>query len=112
MILFLKNHWPMFQEPRRIHIPSMSTTPLMLHALCLATMVPKLQKDMEHMEAYDMATMLKEMFQQQAKQERFEIVKNLHSCKMAEGVLVSPHVLKMNGYIDHLDCNGPINICR
>ncbi|KAK9125734.1 hypothetical protein Scep_014580 [Stephania cephalantha] len=72
----------------------------------LATMVPELQKDMEHMEAYDMATTLKEMFQQQARQERFEIVKNLHSCKMVEGASVSPHVLKMKGYIDHLDRLG------
>ncbi|KAK9081026.1 hypothetical protein Syun_030706 [Stephania yunnanensis] len=38
----------------------------------LSTMVPEHHKDMEHMEAYDMAMMLKEMFQQQARQERQE----------------------------------------
>ena len=31
--------------------------------LMLATMTPELQKDLEHMEAYEMATHLKEMFQ-------------------------------------------------
>ncbi|KAK9164200.1 hypothetical protein Syun_005102 [Stephania yunnanensis] len=72
----------------------------------LATMVLELQKDMELMKAYDMVITLKEMFQQQARQERFEIVKNLHSCKMTEGALVSPHVLKMKGYVDQLDRLG------
>ncbi|KAK9109946.1 hypothetical protein Sjap_018006 [Stephania japonica] len=74
--------------------------------IMLATMVPELQKDMELMEAYDMAVTLKEMFQQQARQERFETVKNLHSCKMTEGASVSPHVLKMKGYVDQLDRLG------
>ncbi|KAK9125081.1 hypothetical protein Scep_013927 [Stephania cephalantha] len=74
--------------------------------IMLATMVPELQKDMKLMEAYDMAIMLKEMFQQQARQERFETVKNLHSCKMTEGASVSPHVLKMKGYVDQLDRLG------
>ncbi|KAK9121759.1 hypothetical protein Syun_019376 [Stephania yunnanensis] len=58
---------------------------------------------MELMEAYDMGITLKEMFQQQARQERFEIVKNLHSCKMTEGVSVIPRVLKMKGCVDQLD---------
>ncbi|KAK9166669.1 hypothetical protein Scep_001860 [Stephania cephalantha] len=64
------------------------------------TMIIELQKEMELIEAYDMALMIKEMFQQKAKQEKFEIVKNLHSCKMAEGGSVSLHVLKMKGYVD------------
>ena len=40
-----------------------------------------LQKDLKHMEAYEMATHLKEMFQQQARQERYETTKALHSYK-------------------------------
>ena len=51
----------------------------------LATMSSELQKDLENMEAYDMIFNLKEMFQQQARQERYETTKALHSCKMAEG---------------------------
>ena len=74
--------------------------------LMLATMVPELQRALEHMEAYEMIVHLKEMFQQQARQERFETTKALHSCKMAEGASVSAHVMKMKGYIDHLERLG------
>ena len=78
--------------------------------LMLATMSSELQKDLENMEAYDMIFNLKEMFQQQARQERYETTKALHSCKMAEGASVSSHVLKMKGYIEHLDRLGfPLN---
>ena len=74
--------------------------------LMLATMSSELQKDLENMEAYNMIFYLKEMFQQQARQERYETTKALHSCKMVEGALVSDHVLKMKGYIEHLDRLG------
>ena len=69
-------------------------------------MTLELQKDLEHMEAYKMAAYLKEMFQQQARQERYETTKALHSCKMAKGGSVSAHVLKMKGYIDYLERLG------
>ena len=74
--------------------------------LMLATMSFELQKDLEIMEAYDMIFNLKEIFQYQARQERYETTKALHSCKMAEGASVSTHVLKMKGYIEHLDRLG------
>ena len=74
--------------------------------LMLATMSSELQKDLENMEAYDMIFSLKEMFQQQVRQERYETTKALHSCKMAEGASVSAHVLKMKGYIEHHDRLG------
>ena len=74
--------------------------------LMLATMSSELQKDLENMEAYDMIFNLKEMFQQQARQERYETTKALHSCKMAEGASVSAHILKKKGYIEHLDRLG------
>ena len=73
--------------------------------LMLATMSSELQKDLENMEAYDIVN-LKEMFQQQARQERYDTTKALHSCKMAEGASVSTHVLKMKGYIEHFDRLG------
>ena len=69
----------------------------------LDTMNSELQKDLENMEAYNMIFNLKEIFQQQAKQERYETTKALHSCKVAEDASVSAHVLKMKGYIEHLD---------
>ena len=68
----------------------------------LVTMVPEIQKNLENMGAYEMMTHLREMFQVQARQERFETAKALYSCKKAEGQSVSAHVLKMQGYIDHL----------
>ena len=51
------------------------------------------------MEAYEIMTHLKEMFQEQARRERFVTTKALTSCKMALGTSVSAHVLKMKGYI-------------
>ena len=74
--------------------------------LMLATMSSELQKDLENMEAYNMILNLKEMFQQQARQERYETTKALHSCKMAEGASVSANVLKIKGYIEHIDRLG------
>ena len=71
--------------------------------LMLATMTLELQKDLEYMVAYESATHLKEMFRQQSRQERYETTKALNSSKMAEGGSVSAHVLKMKGYIDHLE---------
>ena len=47
----------------------------------LATMVLELQKGMESLGAYDMINQLKNMFQQQARQEQFENVKALTECK-------------------------------
>ena len=74
--------------------------------LMLATMTPELQKQFEEMEAFEMMAHLKEMFQEQARQERFATTKALNACKMTPGTSVSAHVLKMKGYIDHLDKLG------
>lgn len=71
--------------------------------LMLATMVPELQKGMESLGAFDMLNQLRDMFQQQARQERFGTVKSLASSKMAPGSSVSVHVLKMKSYIDQLE---------
>ncbi|KAG8472923.1 hypothetical protein CXB51_035047 [Gossypium anomalum] len=68
--------------------------------LMLATMNPELQKQHEDMVAYDMIEHLKELYQGQARQERFDISKALFQCKLAEGSPVGPHVLKMIGYIE------------
>ncbi|XP_071694735.1 uncharacterized protein [Rutidosis leptorrhynchoides] len=74
--------------------------------LMLATMIPDLQKDLEHHDAFEMLKQLKEMFQQQARQQRFETVRALHACKMTEGTSVSSYVLKMKSYIDQLERLG------
>ena len=53
-----------------------------------------------------MLALPKEMFQEQARIERFATIKALLSCKMVAGSSVSPHVLKMKGYLDHLEKRG------
>ena len=50
-----------------------------------ATVVPDLDRDLEHMEVSEMIYHLTERFQQQARQERYETTKALFSCKMVEG---------------------------
>jgi hypothetical protein len=71
--------------------------------MMLATMSPDLQKQYEHVDAYTMIEGLRGMFQNQARTERYNISKSLFACKLAEGSPVSPHVIKMIGYIDTLD---------
>jgi hypothetical protein len=68
----------------------------------LATMSPDLQKEYEHVDAYTMIQGLREMFENQARVERYNISKALFACKLAEGSPVSPHVIKMMGYIETL----------
>ena len=51
----------------------------------LATMVPDLDEDLEHIEASGMTDHPMEMFQQQVTQERYVTTKALFSCKMTEG---------------------------
>ena len=66
----------------------------------------ELHKQMVDMEAFTMIARLKEMFQEQARIERFATIKALLSCKMVVGSSVSPHVLQMKGYLDHLEKLG------
>ena len=79
--------------------------------LMLATMSLELQKPFVDMEAYEIMTHLKEMFQEQVRHERLVTTKAFTSCKMALGTLVSAYVLKMKGYIDTLE-KLDVPICR
>ena len=65
-----------------------------------------LQKNIEGMGSFDMIEQLKGMFQTQARQESYDTMKQLISCKMQEGLSVSAHVLKMKVYIDQLNKLG------
>ncbi|KAK8610071.1 hypothetical protein V6N13_026615 [Hibiscus sabdariffa] len=67
--------------------------------LMLATMSPDLQKQYDDMNAYDMVQNLKEIYEGQVRQERYETSKALFQCKMSEGSPVGAHVIKMMGYI-------------
>jgi hypothetical protein len=46
------------------------------------------------------------MFENQARAERYNISKSLFAYKLVEGSSVSPHVIKMMGYIETLDMLG------
>ncbi|KAK8660946.1 hypothetical protein V6N13_051851 [Hibiscus sabdariffa] len=74
--------------------------------LMLATMTPELQKQHEDMVAYKMIQNLKEIYEGQARQERYETSKALFQCKMSEGSPVGAHVIKMMGYIQTLEKLG------
>ncbi|KAJ0886620.1 hypothetical protein HanRHA438_Chr09g0381571 [Helianthus annuus] len=50
-----------------------------------------------------MITQLKEMFLQQARVERFEMVRALHACRIEENQSVSSYIFKMKSHIDHLE---------
>ncbi|KAK8540198.1 hypothetical protein V6N12_046489 [Hibiscus sabdariffa] len=78
--------------------------------LMLATMAPELQKQQEDMVAYEMTQNLKDIYEGQARQERYETSKALFQCKMSEGSPVGAHVIKMMGYIQTLEKLGfPLN---
>ncbi|KAK8585384.1 hypothetical protein V6N13_076258 [Hibiscus sabdariffa] len=74
--------------------------------LMLATMTPELQKQHEDMVAYEMIQNLKDIYEGQAHQERYETSKALFQCKMSEGAQVGAHVIKMMGYMQKLEKLG------
>jgi hypothetical protein len=49
---------------------------------------------------------LRGIFENQASSERYNISKVLFACKLTEGSLVSPHVIKMMGDIETMDKPG------
>ncbi|GJW03235.1 zinc finger, CCHC-type containing protein [Tanacetum coccineum] len=77
-----------------------------VECLMLSSMSPDPQRTLEKYNAYDMLKELKTMFEEQDKQELFEIVKAFHTCKQEEGQSVSFYLLKMKSYLDILECLG------
>ncbi|KAK8597148.1 hypothetical protein V6N12_065624 [Hibiscus sabdariffa] len=71
-----------------------------------ATMDSELQKQHENMVAYEMIQNLKEIYEGQARHERYETSKALFQCKMTEGTPVGAHVIKMMGYVQTLEKLG------
>ena len=67
--------------------------------LMLATMSSDLQKHYENADAHTMIQGLREMFVNQARAERYNVSSSLFACKLTEGSPVSPHVIKIIGYI-------------
>ncbi|KAJ9544413.1 hypothetical protein OSB04_024120 [Centaurea solstitialis] len=74
--------------------------------LMLATMSPDLQVGLINTNAYDMIRQLRDMFQTQARTERYDATKAFNECKMIKGTSVSDHVMKMKRYLDQLERLG------
>ncbi|KAJ9553009.1 hypothetical protein OSB04_017054 [Centaurea solstitialis] len=74
--------------------------------LMLATMSPDLQTGVINTNAYDMIRQLRDMFQTQARTERYDATKAFNECKMIRGTSVSDHVMKMKRHMDHLERLG------
>ncbi|KAL4340295.1 hypothetical protein GQ457_08G031950 [Hibiscus cannabinus] len=70
-----------------------------VRCLVLATITVELQKQHEYMVSYEMIQNLKEIFEGQAHQERYETSKDLFKCKKSEATPVGAHDIKMMGYI-------------
>ncbi|KAJ9541684.1 hypothetical protein OSB04_028190 [Centaurea solstitialis] len=75
-------------------------------SLMLVTMSPELQTGLINTNAYDMIHQLRDMFQTQARTERYDAIGALNACKMAKGTSVSAHVMKMKRHLDHLERLG------
>ncbi|KAF2910584.1 hypothetical protein DAI22_11g111200 [Oryza sativa Japonica Group] len=65
-------------------------------------MSPELQRQYEALDAHMIITGLRNMFEDQARAEWFNTSKSLFACRLVEGNPVSPHVIKMIGYIEKL----------
>nr|AAO73268.1 putative polyprotein [Oryza sativa Japonica Group] len=77
-----------------------------ISCLMLATMSPELQRQYEALNDHTIITGLRNMFEDQARAERFNTSKFLFACRLAEGNPVSLHVIKMIGYTESLDKLG------
>ncbi|GJT70761.1 retrotransposon protein, putative, ty1-copia subclass [Tanacetum coccineum] len=71
--------------------------------LMLITMDPDIQKNLEHLGAYDMLKELKTLYVQRADQELLQTVREFYAYKQKEGQSVSSYILKIKSYIDNLE---------
>ena len=118
IVLRHERKWYVLEEPQGEAPPPGATTTIRnayqkhsndlidVGCLMLATMSSELQTGLMDTGAYDMFRQLRDMFQSQARTERYNTTKALSSCKMARGTPVSTHVLKIKGHLDHLERLG------
>ncbi|KAJ8771297.1 hypothetical protein K2173_026474 [Erythroxylum novogranatense] len=78
----------------------------MATCIMLASMSPELQKQYESMDANTIVFHLREMFDEQARSERFDTSRLLFTTKMTPGSSAVQYALKMNGYIERLAVLG------
>ncbi|KAJ9543635.1 hypothetical protein OSB04_023342 [Centaurea solstitialis] len=114
IVLRHERKWYVLEEPLGEALPANATANvrnayrkhsddlLDVGCLMLATMSPDLQTGLMNTNAYDMIRQLRDMFQTQARTERYDATRALNACKMTKGTSVSDHVMKMKKHIDHL----------
>ena len=66
-------------------------------------MCAELQQRFEFDLPCDTIEQLKKMFQEQARVDRYNVIKGLVNCRLAEGGSVTGHMFKMTGYLQQLD---------
>ncbi|XP_031278660.1 uncharacterized protein LOC116137110 [Pistacia vera] len=69
-------------------------------------MTSELQKQHENMDAQAIILHLKELYETNARHERYEVSKALFRSQMTKGAQAGPHVLKMIGYIERFETLG------
>ena len=74
----------------------------LVQCLMLSCMSAELQKRFEFHNSFDMIKDLDALYKETARSERFDIMKAVMDCKMAEGSSVGEHVVKMIGYTERL----------
>ncbi|XP_078169206.1 uncharacterized protein LOC144563596 [Carex rostrata] len=73
-------------------------------------MGPELQRRFVDTKTYDICDQLKNMFQEQARIERFKVTKSLLGHKLAEGGSMGTHMLRMTSDVEQLEkLNAPIS---
>src|SRR4051812_42307515 len=77
-----------------------------VQCLMLTCMDTELQKWFENFTVVDMVTQLNALYRKQDGTKRYEIMKQLWECKMAEGSSLKEHVIKPVGYAQRLDALG------
>ncbi|XP_010535285.1 PREDICTED: uncharacterized protein LOC104810636 [Tarenaya hassleriana] len=64
---------------------------------------PSPTKQLEGQNAFEMIELLRTIFEEQTRVERFNVLKNLVNCKLSNSLPVSAHILKMKGYLEDLE---------
>jgi gag-polypeptide of LTR copia-type len=81
-----------------------------VQSLLVGIMSPELQRQFMDTKSYDMCEELKNMFQEQARVERFKVTKSLLSHKLTEGGSISTHMLRMTSDVEQLEkLNAPLS---
>ncbi|XP_042415422.1 uncharacterized protein LOC122004634 [Zingiber officinale] len=77
-----------------------------VQCIMMSSMSPELQRQHENMSAREIDQHLHELFQESAREERYETSRALFHTMLEEGNQVGSHVLKIIGYIEKLESLG------